>query len=365
MITVESLYLHGFNLLPQFGPARILKLAGYFENFQQAFLATEAELVKAGIEPALAQTFLQHRATINLELEAETLAGEGIKILTYKDETYPKLLLEIPKFPPILYYRGKMETADELCVAVVGTRNISNYGRTVIPSLVEPLVNAGITIVSGMAFGVDAAAHQIATAKNRRTIAALGGGLDQKSLYPRHHALLAEQILETGGALLSEYPVGTPNFKQNFVARNRIISGLCVATIIIECDLQSGTLITAHHALDQNRAVYAVPGPIYSLTSQGPNNLLKMGAKPLTDANDILEDLNLEKLPEQQQNQSLFGDTAEEVKILGILNHEPMVIDELIKQSGFDAGKVGSTLVFLEMKGKVRNLGGQQYILSR
>jgi DNA processing protein len=258
-----------------------------------------------------------------------------------------------------------MDAPDELCVAAVGTRNITNYGRTVIPSLIEPLVDAGITIVSGMAFGVDAAAHHIAVDKNRRTVAVLGGGLDKKSLYPKHHALLAERILESGGALLSEYPPSTPNFKQNFVARNRIISGLSVATVIIECDLQSGTLITAHHALDQNRAVYAVPGPIYSAQSQGPNNLIKMGAKPLTSANDVLEDLNLKKLPEQQQNQSLFGDTAEEVRLLGILNHEPMLVDEIVKNSGFEAAKVSSTLTFLEMKGKVRNLGGQQYILSR
>ncbi|HYV33577.1 MAG TPA: DNA-processing protein DprA [Candidatus Limnocylindria bacterium] len=365
MILKDSLYIHGLNLLPQFGPARLAVLAKNFGTFKEAFEASEKRLVAAGIDPEIAKTFSVLRDKINLEQEAEKLENEGIGILTFRDASYPKLLLEIPKFPPLLYYKGKMDEPEELCIAVVGTRQITNYGRTVIPQLVEPLVEAGATIVSGMAFGVDSASHEIAIKKDRRTIAVLGGGLDEKSLYPKHHALLAKQILDAGGALLSEYPMGTPNFKQNFVARNRIISGLSVATLIIECDLESGTLITAKHALDQNRQVYAVPGPIYSLQSQGPNNLLKMGAKPITTANDILEDLNLQTLPQAKEAQSLFGDTKEESTLLKLLTFEPVIVNELIKQSGLDASSVTSTLTFLEMKGKVKNLGGQQYVLSR
>lgn len=365
MFSQDSLYLHGLNLLPQFGPTRLNQLAKHFDSFQSAFEASENQLLSAGIDTEVVKTFLLSRDKINLKLEAEKLEAENIHIINFRDKNYPKLLLEIPKFPPILYYKGAMENNDELCVAAVGTRQITNYGRTVVPQLVEPLVDAGIVIVSGMAFGVDSAAHDVCVKKNRRTIAVLGGGLDEKSLYPKHHAFLAQQILDSGGALLSEYPIGTPNFKQNFVARNRIISGLSVATLIIECDLESGTLITAKHALDQNRNVYAVPGPIYSPQSQGPNNLLKMGAKPLTTANDVLEDLNLKTLPEQKANQALFGDTKEETAILKLLSFEPVIINELIKQSGLDAGKVSSALTFLEMKGRVKNLGGQQYILSR
>jgi DNA processing protein len=364
-ITDDSLYLHGLNLLPQFGPARLSLLSKRFESFKDAFLATENQLALAGIDPEIAKNFLVLREKINLDEEAEKLDKEQIKILTFRDKNYPKLLLEIPKFPPILYYKGIMEAADELCVAVVGTRMMSNYGRTVIPGLLEPLVDLGCIIVSGMAFGVDSCAHEVAIKKGRRTIAVLGGGLDEKSLYPKHHALLAKEIVDQGGALISEYPIGTPNFKQNFVARNRIISGLCVATLIIECDLQSGTLITAKHALDQNRTVYAVPGPIYATTSQGPNNLIKMGAKLITEANDILEDLNLKALPEQETAKAAFGDTEEESILLKLLNFEPIIINELIKQSGLQASAVTSALTFLEMKGKVRNLGGQQYVLSR
>jgi len=361
----DSLYLHGLNLLPQFGPARLALLAKHFDSFKDAFNASEKQLMAAGIDSEVAKKFFDARANINLEDEAKKLEKEGIKILTFRDSNYPKLLLEIPKFPPVLYYRGVMQDPDELCVAVVGTRKITTYGKLVTPQLVEPIVDAGAVIVSGMAFGVDSEAHNIAVKRNKRTIAVLGGGLDDKSLYPKHHTLLAQQILDAGGALISEYPIGTPNFKQNFVARNRIISGLSVATVIIECDLESGTLITAKHALDQNRQVYAVPGPIYSPQSTGPNNLLKMGAKPITRAEDLLEDLNLETLPQQQNNQTLFGDSKEESAILKLLNHEPVIINELIKQSGLDAGAVTSALTFLEMKGRIKNLGGQQYVLSR
>lgn len=365
MIINDSLYLHGLNLLPQFGPTRLALLERRFKTFEQAFKASPAQFIAAGIDAEVAAKFIELRDKISLEHEAEKLAEEDIQILTARDANYPKLLLEIPKRPIILYFKGSMDMADELCIAVVGTRQITNYGRMVVPQLVEPLVGSGAVIVSGMAFGVDSASHEVAVKHNRRTIAVLGGGLDEKSLYPKHHALLAKRILDVGGALISEYPMMTPNFKQNFVARNRIISGLSVATLIVECDLESGTLITAKHALDQNRQVYAVPGPIYSPQSQGPNNLLKMGAKPITTANDILEDLNLATLPEQQTVQTTFGDTKEETVLLKLLNHEPVIINALIKQSGLDASAVTSALTFLEMKGKVKNLGGQQYVLSR
>jgi DNA processing protein len=340
-------------------------LSNYFETFKQAYLASQTELYQLGLDKKIILDFLKLRDQINLASEQKKLENEGINLLTFKDKAYPKLLLEIPKFPPVLYYKGQMQNSDELCIAIVGTRKITNYGRVVINKIVEPLVQTGAVIVSGMAFGVDAAAHEIAIKQTSRTIAVLGGGLDEQSLYPKHHRLLAKQIIDAGGALISEYPISTPNFKQNFVARNRIISGLCLATIVIECDLKSGTLITARHALDQNRQVYAVPGPIYSPQSMGPNNLLKMGAKPITDASDILNDLNLTSLPTQVQSKQLLGDSKEENILLQLIKHEPILVNELIKQSKLDAGSVTSALTFLEMKGQIRNLGGQQYVLSK
>lgn len=365
-VSETFLYLHGFNLLPQFGPTRLFKLAGYFkDDWEKAFFASKNELLKAGLENEVIDIWLERKPKINLADEQARLKKENISILTYKDINYPKLLLEIPKFPPLLYYRGVIENPDELCVAVVGTRNITTYGRSIIPDLVAPLVDAGVVIVSGMAFGVDSEAHKQALIKQKRTVAILGGGLDDQSLYPKHHQLLAHEILNSGGALLSEYPPGTPNFKQHFVARNRIISGISVGTLVIECDLESGSLITARHALEQDRQVYAVPGPIYASQSRGPNNLIKMGAKAVMDAKDILEDLNLKLLPLEIDSQKTLGDNPVELKLLEIITKEPIIINEIIKISKLDAGEVTSALTFLEMKGKVRNLGGQQYVRSR
>lgn len=360
-----NLYLHGLNLFPGFGPARLFKILSYCKDFRHAYNASREELLKSGIESDLAEKFLEFKSKISLNSEAEKLSRSGIEIHTYKDTSYPKLLLEIPRFPPLLYARGKLADADELFFAVVGTRKITTYGKSVIPVIVEPLVEKNITIVSGMAFGVDSEAHKQATNKNKRTVAVLGGGLDDASLYPKHHQLLAHEILENGGALISEYPIGTPNFKQNFVARNRIISGMSVATLVVECSLDSGSLITARHALEQNRQVYAVPGPIYAPESKGPNNLIKMGAKAVTEASDILDDLNIKTYPIQQEAQSLFGDSPEENLLLKVLSKEPKHINLLIQSSGLTAAKAASALTFLEMKGRVKNLGGQQYILTR
>ncbi len=365
-VAENSLYLHSFNLLPQIGPARLFKLASYFNNnFKQAFLANKTELLNAGLDPDITDIWLEKKIKLNINQEAELLTQAGINILTYFDSSYPKLLKEIPKFPLILYFRGNLNDPEELCFSVVGTRKITNYGRSLIPDLISPLVDAGVVIVSGMAFGIDSEAHKIAVLKNKRTIAVLGGGLDDKSLYPKHHQLLAQEILDNGGALLSEYPPNTPNFKQNFMARNRIISGISIGTLVVECDLESGSLITAQHALGQNRQVYAVPGPIYAEMSKGPNNLIKMGAKAVTSASDILEDLNLAALPQEMDNQKILGDNPVETKLLEIIGKDPIIMNEIIKLSGIPPGEATSALTFLEMKGKVRNLGGQQYIRSR
>ena len=361
----DSIYLHGINLLPEFGPARIAKLTRHYKTFAQAFHATGAAIKNTGLEDSLVKRFLAFRAKLNLHQEYAALVKNGISLITLRDPNYPKLLLEIAKPPPLLYYRGVMNEPDELCLAVVGTRKITNYGKTVIPELISPLVDSGATVVSGMALGIDYEAHRVAINKGRRTVAVLGGGLDDMTIYPRHHVLLAKQIIDQGGALVSEYPIGTPSFKQNFIARNRIIAGMAVATVVVECGLKSGTLITAKYALEQNRSVYAVPGPIYSPQSLGPNNLIKMGAKPMTSASDVLEDLNLTNLARQVEMQKQFGDSKEETAILSLLSFEPVIINELIKKSCLEASVVISTLTFLEMKGKIRNLGGQQYILSR
>lgn len=365
MAISPALYIHGFNLLPQFGPIRLKRISVSFGSWQEAYEASQARLIKASIEPEIAKIFINHRQKLNLLQEQESLNSEGITLLTPQDPNYPRLLLEIDNSPPLLYVKGVMPIPNELCIAIVGTRKITNYGRAVAPELAEPLVDAGAVIVSGLAYGVDSAVQQVAVKKNRRTIAVLGGGLDDKSFYPKEHAWLAQEIINCGGALLSEYPIGTPPLKHHFVARNRIISGLSVATVVVECDLKSGSLITAKYALEQNRTVFAVPGPVYAPQSQGPNNLIKMGAKLITSAKDIFEDLNLKHLPEEQNAKKTFSDSPIESAVLKCLTREPVHINDILKQCGLSAGDVLSALTFLEMKGKIRNLGAQQYILSR
>lgn len=365
MSFTKNLYLHALNLLPEFGPAKLYQLGEFFGDFENAFYGNSESFGQAGIESALAEKFFKLRERIDLKQEQNGLERENIKLISYRDSGYPKTLLETNRFPALLYVKGRMENNEEACLAVVGTRKITTYGRSITPNLVEPLCLAGMTIVSGLAYGVDALAHQSAVKLNRRTIAVLGGGLDEKSLYPQNHAMLAMEILEAGGALLSEYPPLTPCLKHHFISRNRIISGLSLGTLVIECGLDSGSLITARHALEQNRSVYAVPGPIYSAESSGPNNLIKMGAKLVTQAQDILEDLNLPSSETTNENRTLFADSPAEAKLLSVIQHKPLTIDELIKLSGLPAAETGSTLTFLEMKGKIRNLGGQQYSLRK
>lgn len=357
----DLIYLHAFNLYPSFGPKRLLKIGEFFNSFEEAFNASAAELERSGIEPIHCQGWQRFKGSLDLEKEGDALNEEQIGILGYKSTGYPKLLREIPSLPPILYYKGDLSSDDELCLAVVGTRQISQYGRQVMPKILEPLIGSGVTIVSGLAYGIDALAHTLAVNNNKKTVAVLGSGLDTKTIYPQDHVLLADKIIETGGLIVSEYPPKTPALKQHFVARNRIISGLSVGTLVVECAVKSGALITAKHALDQNRAVYAVPGPIYSEASAGPNNLIKMGARPVTNGNDILEDLNI--IPNNQNSIAKTKElTGEEAQVLSLLSFEPKHINEIVQESIFDSGVITATLTFLEIKGCVRNLGAGQYV---
>ena len=362
IIHPESLYIHGFNLIAQFGPKRLGLLLNAFPDSKTAYFASKTELMGCGLEENLVDLFFEHKNTLDLEVEAKLLEKHSIGMISISDEQFPMLLKEIPQVPPLLYYRGTLPTKDQLCLAVVGTRKISGYGRIVLPTIVEPLINQGMTIVSGLAYGIDTASHQLAITKQRPTIAVLGCGLDDRSLYPQDHVLLANQIIETGGCLISEHPIGRPALKQNFVARNRIISGLSIGTLVVECGLKSGALITARYALDQNRSVYAVPGPIYNDTSGGPNNLIKLGAKLVTEANDILSDLNLAETSGEFESADLSG---QERLVAEQINFEGVATDILIRTTKLDASTLGSILTMLEMKGVVRNTGNGQYALTK
>ena len=330
---------------------------------EEAWRASTSALAAAGLEQAVINELLGARGQIDPNEEWDRLKVAKIRMLTIRDDDYPKLLLEIPNPPVVLYLRGILARADATAVAVVGSRKMSAYGRQVTEELVADLVRAGVTVVSGLALGTDAVAHRTAVEQGGRTIAILACGAD--AIYPSSNRQIAERILGGHGAIISEFPLGTPPLKHHFVYRNRIISGLALGTVVVEAAADSGALITARHALEQNRQVFAVPGSIYSPVSAGPNNLIKMGAKPVTAATDILEDLNLGHLQQQLATTEILPDNDEEAALLKILTRQPQHFDLLVKTTGLPTATVAATLTVMEMKGKARNLGANQYILSR
>ena len=282
---------------------------------------------------------------------------EEIKKITIEDENYPKILKEIKDSPKVLYYKGEIKP-DKVCFAIVGTRRYSSYGKQVVLEIAGDLAESGLTIVSGLAPGIDTFCHQAAVERKKRTIAVLGTGLDEKSIYPKSNIRLARGILETGGCLISEYPPGTPGSKFTFPNRNRIISGLSLGTLVIEAKIKSGALITAQWAKKQGRRIFAVPGPIYSSNSKGCHYLIKQGAKLVENANDILKELNL---PQKTEVKEITGETREEQLILNTLKEEGLYIDKIIEKTKLSTAAVASTLAILEIKGKVKNLGANIY----
>ncbi len=289
----------------------------------------------------------------------KNMSKENIKKIILEDNNYPKILKEIHDPPKALYVRGNFSTKDKLAVGIVGTRNYTSYGKQAAENIAGDLAEVGITIVSGLAKGIDTWAHKAAVERGGRTIAVLGSAADPKSVYPSCNRKLADKITENG-AVISEYPQGIKSERWFFAQRNRIISGLSLGILVVEAPEKSGALITAACALEQNREVFAIPGSIYSENSIGTNKLIQMGAKLVTKANDILEELNLPLL--EEKNKSFKPKTKQEEILLNILTKEPIHIDEITKKSKLDTRIVSSTLIMLELKGVVKNTGGSYYI---
>lgn len=356
-------YYNAFNLIPQIGPLRFRKLSGYFKSMEEAWQANASEFKEAGLEEEIIGKIIEKRKDISPEKEFEKIEKEGIKIITVKDDCYPNRLKEIHSAPALLYAKGEIKK-DELALAVVGSRKVSSYGRQVASQLARELAQAGITIVSGMALGIDGIAHRECIKQKTRTIAVLGGGIDANSIYPFSNRQVAQEII-ANGAVISEYPIGTPPLKQHFPARNRIISGLSLGVLVVEAAESSGTLITVKFALEQNREVFAVPGNIYSKTSEGTNNLIKLGAKLVSKTQDILEELNLDSMVEFQKAREIIPDNKEEELILKNLSpSEPIHIDQLAKKIQMNVNAASSLLTLMEIKGKVKNVGGMRYIIA-
>lgn len=359
-------YFHAFNLFNErIGPMRFKKLLGHFGSLEEAWKnGSQQDFVSAGLEEDLAREIAVRRPQMDLTKELTVLDKENINIITILDEDYPKLLKEIYDPPQIMYIKGKLEPADEFSVAVVGTRKLSTYGQQVATQMARELAQAGLTIVSGLALGIDTLAHLAALEQKTRTIAVLGSSIDRFSIFPAQNKSLAEKIAQNG-AVISEYPMGSAALPHHFPTRNRIVSGLSLGTLVVEAPQKSGAMITANSALSQNREVFAVPGSIFSDNSIGPNSLIKNGAKSIVSASDILEELNLQNLTSNIAVARIAPDNEQEALILKILSHEPVPVDKIVQETKMDTAVVNATLSLMEMKGKIKNLGGMQYVLAR
>ena len=285
-----------------------------------------------------------------------------IKTIKLEDKEYPPLLKKIANPPKILYIKGEL-SKKEKCFAIVGTRRASSYGKEIAFSIAKDLSEAGLTIVSGMARGIDTFAHKGALEGGGKTIAVLGTGIDEKSIYPKENLNLARKILENKGCLVSEYPPESPGWKQNFPERNRIIAGLSWGVLVVEAKFGSGALITANWAKKYRRKVFAVPGSIHFPNSQGCHFLIKQGAKLIEKADDILKELNLPCLTSGVKQAK--GKTLEEQLILETLKQENLHIDKIIEKTKLSPQIVSSILTLMEIESKVKNLGGNVYVITR
>jgi len=356
----ETKYWVAFSRLPRIGSVRAGRLLAYFGSMEAAWRASVSDLRDAGLDQGTVSSIVAGRETISPDGEMDRLQRAGVHALTWEDEAYPARLKEIDDKPPVLYVRGELRPEDEWAVAIVGTRRATPYGRQAAEHFASDLARHRITVVSGLARGVDAVAHRAALAAGGRTVAVLACGLDL--VYPPEHAKLALEIAERG-ALISDYPLGTQPRSEYFPRRNRILSGVSLGVLVVEGDVDSGSLITARLALDQDREVFAVPGSIYSPTHRGPNKLIREGEAKLVQATeDILEELNLTMATQQLQLREVAPEDPTEAKLLRLLSSQPAHIDEVQRASGLPIAAVSSALALLELKGMVRQVGPMSFI---
>jgi len=344
------------------GPTRLRALLDYFGDVERAWRAPAEELRRAGLDRRSQENLIAARAALDLDRELKRIAAAGAQVLTWESPSYPRLLREIHDPPPVLYIKGTLKEEDAWAVAVVGTRRASAYGREVTRRLTRALSRSGITIVSGLARGIDSEGHRAALEAGGRTIAVLGCGIDH--IYPPEHRKLAQQITAQG-ALVSDYPLGTKPEGKNFPPRNRIISGLSLGVLITEAGIRSGALITADFAADQGREVFAVPGSILTRGNAGTNALIRDGAPVVLCPEDILEELNLTMVAEQTEARQVLPADETEATLLAHLSAEPTHVDELQQQVDLPIAQVTSTLAMMELKGMIRQVGGMKYIVAR
>ncbi len=363
-MTTQEAYI-ALNMLPGMGPVRLSRLLEVFETPQRILSARPAEIrAVKGFGDELSSSITGWEDKVDLSAELAKIKDRGLTILTQDDKLYPARLRQSPSPPIVLYVWGQITERDANAIGVVGSRQATHYGLSVAKKVSFQIAYAGYTIVSGLARGIDTAAHEGALAGKGRTVAVIGSGIGQ--LYPPENMALAERITQQG-AVVSEFPMDYPPDRQSFPLRNRIVAGWCEGLLVAEAPIRSGSLITADMATDMGRTVYAVPGNIDRPTSMGCNKLIQQGAKLVTSGEDVLDDL-MTLFPTSRQAPS-FAPSApipelseEEEMVFKVIGTEEAQIDFVIEQTKLPAGTVSSTLLRLEMKRLIRPLPGQRYV---
>jgi DNA processing protein len=369
-MTSREAYI-ALNMVDGVGPIRVRALLDRFSEPQAILAATKADLMQVeGVGEEVARSITSWREKVNLDGELQRIEKAAVQVVTRDDTEYPKNLREVYDPPIILYVKGTLSERDALAIAIVGSRRTTLYGQDMARKLAYQLARVGMTVVSGLARGIDTAAHTGALQAKGRTVAVIGCGID--IVYPAENEKLAKEIVEKGGAVVTEFPFGVKPDRQNFPMRNRIISGWTLGTVVVEANLKSGALITANQAAEQGRQVFAVPGRADSILSRGTNKLIKDGAKLTEDAEDILgefEYLLPKRATEQAEAGSGGGGTKPalvlsdmEEKVMAQLGREETAIDDIIRASGLTTACVSATLLTLEMKRLVRQLPGKMYV---
>jgi DNA processing protein len=353
-------YLLALHSVDGLGPIRLKRIIDFFQDPKLAWQASSSDLLKLSIPRNVVESLESLRKHFDIDEFFEKLEKLGISYLTLFDSSYPKRLREIYDPPLVIYYKGEILPGDYQAIGIVGTRKVTGYGKTVTEKFSMDLAQKGLTIVSGLARGVDTVAHKAAIAGHGRTIAVLGGGLNK--IFPPENKSLALEIASGNGAVLSEFPPDYPSVAGNFPARNRIISGLSMAVLVTEAAEDSGSLITARYALEQGREVFAVPGPITSSLSKGPADLIRDGARLTFSVDDILEELGITSAQSAKLKvQSLTSLSEFENKILECLSNENKHVDEVCRELKKSISEVSSALLKMEILGLIKNLGGGTY----
>lgn len=355
----ERPYWLAWSAIPGVGPETFNRVLMAFGSMAEAWRADVSQIARLGVKPGICKQIQIERPNIEPELLQAELAKADLEAVCLPDANYPTLLKEIASPPPVLYLRGTLPAG--LMLAVVGTRRPTPYGRLMTERITRPLAEAGVVIVSGLALGIDTMAHAAAVAGGAPTVAVFASGVDE--VYPRANEGLAREIIERGGAWLSEQPLRTPPLGHLFPLRNRIIAGLTVGTLVVEAGVDSGALITARLALEANREVLAVPGPATNEQSVGPNNLIKLGARVVTEASDVFNLFSLKATPRPFPQAGAA--TPEEASLLQLLSREALHVDQLIERSNMTSSRALALIAQLELKGLIRNIGGSLYALNR